>query len=107
MPYFDDNHLCKGNSVINQYLLAPGNLHITSLQWRTPYEILGGGLLKFGSRKWHLQHSENTFCKKLGFQNTVLMVGINSVINHMQSIEKQHFRENIYMIINISERNCM
>ena len=47
------------------------------------------------------------FCKKLGFQNTVLMVGINSVINHMQSIEKQHFRENIYMIINISEWNCM
>ena len=88
MPYFDDNHLCKGNSV-NQYLLAPGNLHITSLQWRTLY----GKILKFGSRKWHLQHSENTFCKKLGFQNTVLMVHL--VINHILSIEKQHFRENI------------
>ena len=44
----------------------------------------GGGLvgmpprkfLKFGPRKWHLQHSENTFCKKLGFQNTVLINGI-------------------------------
>jgi hypothetical protein len=37
----------------------------------------GGGArksFKFGSRKWHLQNSENTFCKKLGFQNTVLMV---------------------------------
>jgi hypothetical protein len=92
MPYFDDNHLCKGNSIfistqyllVNQYLFPPGNLHITSLQWRTFYEILGGGglvpksrkILNFGSRKWHLQHSENTFCKKLGFQNTDLMVGI-------------------------------
>ena len=27
-------------------------------------------------RKWHLQHSENTFCKKLGFQNNVLINGI-------------------------------
>jgi hypothetical protein len=48
--------------------------------------------------------SENTFCKKLGFQNTVLMVPL--VINHMLSIENQHFRENIYMIINICEWNC-
>ena len=45
------------------------------------------------SRKSHLQHSENTFCKKLGFQNTVLIV--NFVINHMLSIENQQFRENI------------
>jgi hypothetical protein len=35
-----------------------------------------GKFLKFGPRKWHLQHSENTFCKKLGFQNTVLINGI-------------------------------
>ena len=40
------------------------------------YEILGGAekFLKFESRKCHLQHSENTFCKKIGFQNIVLMV---------------------------------
>jgi hypothetical protein len=44
-----------------------------------------------------LQHSENTFCKKLGFQNAVLMV--HFFINHMLSIENQHFRENIYMVI--------
>ena len=37
--------------------------------------------------------------QKLGFQNTILMVHL--VINHMLSIENQHFRENIYMIINI------
>ena len=30
-----------------------------------------GKFLKFGPRKWHLKHSENTFCKKLRFQNTV------------------------------------
>ena len=64
-----------------------------------------GKILKFGSRKWHLQHSENTLCKKLGFQNTVLMVHL--VINHILSIEKQHFRENIYKIIYICEWNCM
>ena len=44
----------------------------------TLWNIGGGGgvglALKFEYRKWHLQHSENTFCKKLGFQNTVLMV---------------------------------
>ena len=62
-----------------------------------------GKFLKFESRKWHLQHSENTFCKKLGFQNTVLMVRF--VIDHMLSIENQHFRENIYMIIYIYEWN--
>ena len=28
-------------------------------------------ILKYESREWHLQHSENTFCKRLGFQNTV------------------------------------
>jgi hypothetical protein len=50
---------------------------------------------KFESRKWHLRHSENTFCIKLGFQNTVLTVRF--VINHMLSIENQHFRENIYL----------
>ena len=35
------------------------------VQWRTLYEILGGGarFLKFKSQKWHLQHSGNTFCK--------------------------------------------
>jgi hypothetical protein len=50
--------------------------------------------LKFGNRKWHLQHSENTFCKKLGFQNTVLMVHL--VINHMLSIEiKNNISEKI------------
>ena len=42
----------------------------------------GGGGVKFGSRKWHLQHSENTFCKKLGFQNTVLMVHLFSYKSH-------------------------
>ena len=56
-----------------------------TVQWRTLYEILGGGglvgmphgkFLKFGPRKWHLKHSENTFCKKLRFQNTVLINGI-------------------------------
>jgi hypothetical protein len=57
-------------------------------------------ILKFESRKW-LQHSENTFCKKLVFQNIVLMVRF--VINHMLSIENQHFRENMYMIIYICE----
>ena len=36
-------------------------------------------ILKFGTRKWHLQHSENTFCKKLGFQNTVL--AMNFLLN--------------------------
>jgi hypothetical protein len=51
-----------------------------------------------------MQHSENTFCKKLGFKNTVLMVRF--IINHMPSIENQHFRENIYMIIYICEWNC-
>ena len=35
-----------------------------------------GKFLKFGPRKWHLKHSENTFCKKLRFQNTVLINGI-------------------------------
>ena len=45
-----------------------------------------------------------TFCKKLGFQNTVLMV--HFVVNHILSIENQHFRENIYMIIYICEWNC-
>jgi hypothetical protein len=48
--------------------------------------------------------SENTFCKKLGFQNIVLTVHL--VINHVLSIENQHFRENIYMIINICKWNC-
>ena len=38
-------------------------------------KILGG----FGFRKWHLQHSENTFRKKVDFQNTVL-----SNYNHIQ-----------------------
>ena len=60
-------------------------------------------ILKFESRKWHLQHSENTFCKKLGFQNTVLMMRF--VIDHMLSIENQHFRENIYMIMYFCESN--
>ena len=66
----------------------------TYFQWWTLYEILGGScqrhrkILKFESRKLHLQHSENTFCKKLGFQNTVLMV--HFVINHMLSIENQN-----------------
>jgi hypothetical protein len=52
------------------------------MQWRTLYEILGGSwacsgkFLKSGPRKWHLQHSESTFCKKLGFQNTVVNNGI-------------------------------
>ena len=44
-----------------------------------------GKIFKFESRKWHLQHSENTFCEKQGFQNTVLMVRF--VINHMLSID--------------------
>ena len=62
----------------------------------------------FESRKWHLQHSETLckkthFVKKLGFQNTVLMVRF--VINHMLSVENQHLRENIYMIIYICEWN--
>jgi hypothetical protein len=51
----------------------------------------GGALfkiLKFESQKWHLQRSENTFCKKLGFQNTVLMVRF--VINHMPSHAQKH-----------------
>jgi hypothetical protein len=58
-------------------------VNVGTVQWRTLYEILGGlvgmppgKFLKFGPRKWHLQHSENTFCKKLGFQNTVLINGI-------------------------------
>jgi hypothetical protein len=42
--------------------------YIMRIQYRrTLYEILRGGALKFESRKWHLQHSENTFCKKLRF----------------------------------------
>jgi hypothetical protein len=48
----------------------------------------GGLILKFESRKWHLRRSENTFCKKLGFQNTVLMVRF--VINHMPSHVQKH-----------------
>jgi hypothetical protein len=54
-----------------------------------------GKILNFGSRKWHLQHSENTFCKKPGFQNTVVLM-VRFVINHMLSIET-----------NISERKYL
>jgi hypothetical protein len=64
-----------------------------------------GKILKFKCLKWHLRYSENTFCKKLGFQNIVLLM-VRFVINHKLSIENQHFRENIYMIIYICQWNC-
>jgi hypothetical protein len=44
--------------------------------WGGLWACPSGKFLKFGPRKWHLQHSENTFCKKLGFQNNVLINGI-------------------------------
>jgi hypothetical protein len=54
---------------------------VGAVQWWTFYEIFGGeGLvgmppgkfLTFRPRKWHLQNSENIFCKK----NNVLINGI-------------------------------
>jgi hypothetical protein len=59
LPFFDDDHLCKGNSV-NQYLLAPVNLHITSLQWRTLYEIMVGARAE-GTEKFKIWKPEMAF----------------------------------------------
>jgi hypothetical protein len=47
-----------------------------TVQWRTLCEILGGGarghapqnIFKIRTRKWHLQHSENTFVKDSFFK---------------------------------------
>jgi hypothetical protein len=52
---------------------------------------------------WQLQR---VFC--FTQRNIILPITSGGLyeINHMLSIENQHFRENIYMIINISEWNC-
>jgi hypothetical protein len=59
---------------------------VGTVQWRTLCEILGGGACGHAPQKIFkirpsengicMQHSENTFCKKLGFQNAVLINGI-------------------------------
>ena len=60
-------------------LLYTAKYNTADYQWRT-LRNMGGGeggclcrrhgkILKFGSRKWHLQHSENTFCKKISYKS--------------------------------------
>ena len=55
-------------------------------------KILGG----FGFRKWHLQHSENTFRKKVGFQNTA---------KQKTNISEKIF--SIYIIIYAQQKNIV
>ena len=71
-------------------------------QWRALYEIWGGGARAKGTGKFFNLDPGNSICsilrthfvKKLGFQNTVLMVHL--VINHMLSIEiKNNISEKI------------
>jgi hypothetical protein len=50
---------------------------VGTVQWRTLCEILeGGGSWAWSPENFLSSDSENTFCKKLAFQNTVLINGI-------------------------------
>jgi hypothetical protein len=54
-----------------------------------------GKFLKFESRKWHLQHSENTFCKNVMFFKKIVfkkvLESFRRVLKSKNSLKKLNF----------------